>query len=343
MRKLIVKKNLNVRVGKASVNAACYQYLSPGSIVEVEDEVIIGDKYEGSDKWVKDPAGNYYWLGGFEQEKNDGSFNYHSKLPVALQNSSGEGNRVIIIDTGVNFSPSFFGNISTDEIDITDKSSNDKNHGTFIAGIIAAKHPELVGIATSSELISIRFKYDRNADVRSLINKFSLALDEATQKVTNSKNVLNIINISQGFKPFLVDENKEIFQSITQKIETLSKSCIIVAAGGDNKEILNPPYPASLDSVISVGCINATNLSILPSGKADIIMPKLNYKSIYTNLALSTDTGSSFATAIITALSSVVSDQPLSKAEILKKLKQYETRIADFDFQNLNTIQFNIP
>ena len=57
--KVTVTKYLNVRVGKASVNAPSYQYLAPGTILEVEDKTYKGDKYEDKDDWLKDAAGNY--------------------------------------------------------------------------------------------------------------------------------------------------------------------------------------------------------------------------------------------------------------------------------------------
>ena len=62
--KVTVKVFLNVRVGKPSVNAPCYQYLAPGTELEVDGNLYPGDKFEGIDTWLKDEAGNYYWSGG---------------------------------------------------------------------------------------------------------------------------------------------------------------------------------------------------------------------------------------------------------------------------------------
>ena len=59
--KVIVKDNfLNVRAGKASVNAPCYQYIAPGSEIEVDGQLYKGDLFDGIDTWMKDAAGNYY-------------------------------------------------------------------------------------------------------------------------------------------------------------------------------------------------------------------------------------------------------------------------------------------
>ena len=57
--KVTVKDYLNVRVGKPSVNAPCYQYIAPGSEIEVDGKLYTGDMYDGSDQWMKDEGGNY--------------------------------------------------------------------------------------------------------------------------------------------------------------------------------------------------------------------------------------------------------------------------------------------
>ena len=64
--KVLVKHFLNVRAGKPSVNAPCYQYLAPGSEVEVDGKLYKGDQFEGINTWLKDDVDNYYWSGGVE-------------------------------------------------------------------------------------------------------------------------------------------------------------------------------------------------------------------------------------------------------------------------------------
>lgn len=62
--KVAVKYYLNVRIGRPSVNAPCQQYLIPGNEIEVDGKLYDGDQFEGTYKWMKDEAGNYYWAGG---------------------------------------------------------------------------------------------------------------------------------------------------------------------------------------------------------------------------------------------------------------------------------------
>jgi len=44
--KVTVTKYLNVRVGKPSVNAPCYQYLAPGSELEMHGNLYKGDSFK---------------------------------------------------------------------------------------------------------------------------------------------------------------------------------------------------------------------------------------------------------------------------------------------------------
>ena len=66
--KVTVTKYLNVRVGKPSVNAPCYQYLAPGSILDVDGNIYKGDVFDGINTWLKDDSGNYYWVGGLDKD-----------------------------------------------------------------------------------------------------------------------------------------------------------------------------------------------------------------------------------------------------------------------------------
>ena len=113
--KVTVKDYLNVRVGKPSLNAPNFQYLAPGSILEVDGTLYPGDKFEGIDTWYKDEAGNYYWSGGVEKKVEDKKttesnlvaqiekIDYREliKLKNPLANGFGEGVKVAVLDSGI--------------------------------------------------------------------------------------------------------------------------------------------------------------------------------------------------------------------------------------------------
>jgi flagellum-specific peptidoglycan hydrolase FlgJ len=62
--KLVVTQNLNVRLGSPKLSAPSNVTLPPGTIIEVNDTPVTGDKFQSSTIWLKDAAGNYYWAGG---------------------------------------------------------------------------------------------------------------------------------------------------------------------------------------------------------------------------------------------------------------------------------------
>ena len=106
--KVTVKDNyLNVRVGKPSVNAPCYQYIAPGSIIDVDGKLYKGDKYGDSniDIWYKDALGNYYWSGGLNNKVADTTnlniidYNIKSPLPSEVKATKGNSITIGIVDS----------------------------------------------------------------------------------------------------------------------------------------------------------------------------------------------------------------------------------------------------
>src|SRR5260221_6326526 len=104
--KVTVNKYLNVRVGKPSVNAPCYQYLAPGSELEVDGQSYPGDTYKDINTWLKDATGNYYWSGGVQNNfTKDQSLDYWFDLleMIDVQKiEEGENANILILDSGIN-------------------------------------------------------------------------------------------------------------------------------------------------------------------------------------------------------------------------------------------------
>jgi subtilisin family serine protease len=295
--KLTVTVNLNVRVGKPSLNAPCYQYIATGSILEVDGTLYPGDKYDGINTWYKDEAGNYYWSGGVEEINQQ--INYNNlvlNIPVSWKETNGRGINVAVLDTGVNIShPDFKGIFnSTNAIDFTSSSSGIKdiyNHGTLMAGIIGARSSSnngITGVAPECNLYILKVGDDDGDFLPvNIIN----ALNWATL------NNIHIINMS-----FSINYNR--YLNIVNILNSI-QNCIIVAAAGENNILLetNFLYPAMHPQIISVGAINQL-INGEFNKELDYILPLLpvtsccgNNKSLY-----STESGSSMSAALLTGV-----------------------------------------
>ncbi len=240
--KVTVIKNINVRVGKPSLNAPCYQYLAPGSELEVDGKLYSGDKYDGNDQWYKDAAGNYYWSGGVElnqiqkQEPIAGGF---SKF---FQNYAGNGTGVgvAILDSGVDVNQPFLkGRIQKYDSFLEGKSIKSiSSHGTKVAGIIASDDPNLN--RNKSEIYCFRV-----ADKSNTIDSYAVEL--ALEHIDNNKQLfskIQVINLSLDIIPDYITRLQPIVDSLA------TKGIAVVVAAGENKSINNI---ASLNGVIKVG------------------------------------------------------------------------------------------
>ena len=267
--KLTVTVNLNVRVGKPSVNAPCFQYIAQGSTIEVDGNLYPGDKYEGIDTWYRDDAGNYYWSGGFKdintQIQNEipiispiifekyieenikdrtliNNVNYNDLLNIdsQIKNSDGINTIIGILDHYINENLPFKNHI----IHSNNKTINNPptSHGCAMAGLIAG-NSGIFGVAKSSTILELPiYNLDGHQDDNMIIE----ALDYFSNHYSRD---LIILNISQSLSK--VNDTK--FRSLASK-----ENLIIVSSAGTDSELLKDElqFPSSLLNVISVGSIS---------------------------------------------------------------------------------------
>jgi subtilisin family serine protease len=258
--KVTVKEYLNVRVGKPSVNAPTYQYLAPGSELEVDGILYNGDPFEGTDKWLKDGAGNYYWAGGIKEVEIQKSTypwwlkNNYFSIPD-LEKVDTSNIKIALLDTGISVNIDFdFSKITGYNYiaNSTEYKSDPNSHGTHCAGIIAAQGKLAYGIAPGVQLYIAKVCND--AGVPSLI-----AVKNALTDIYNGEKGtagIKIINMSFNLAPTTPAE-KQIIEDIKAIISKLSseKNCLLVSACGDEDWEWDY-FPASLPECISVGSIN---------------------------------------------------------------------------------------
>lgn len=218
-----------------------------------------------------------WWLTSIEWDKE------RTKL-------SGKGVTIAILDTGVDFQHNDLKSCDYEQLSVVpDSEENELDHGTAIAGIIAA-YPHnskgVLGIAPNSKIISIDVTNSETVDVSYLIKGIQLAI---------SKNV-DIINISIGVK----EDDRESHSIIK---EAYDKGIIIVASAGNymKNEVL---YPAAYDEVIAVGSLNKNGDIISPKGTIEnvLFLPGTNISTCLSDNNYAGVKGTSFSTAILTGM-----------------------------------------
>jgi subtilisin family serine protease len=320
--KVIVKDFLNVRVGAPSVNAPCYQYIAPGSELEVDGVLYTGDFFENSNKWMKDIAGNYYWAGGLKEippKKEDLPsffFNYNSlfkNIPQTTRDTKGKDINVAILDSGVDehhpdLSAAF---AQKNSVDCTGSSIGARDtfgHGTHVTGLIGARSDDnigIVGIAPACNMRNIKVLDDEG-------NSSAAALIKGLQKAKGIPVDIINLSLSISFKEY---------KNIVDAFNNLVKDTVAVVAAGNDDTLLKTDMllPAMSAEVISVGAVSADFVKRNPSPsfnkRLDYMLPEIKLMSCWPtekNL-FAEDHGSSMATALVTGLIALIMKETNNK------------------------------
>ena len=333
MKVTVKNKYLNVRVDKPSVNAPCYQYLAPGSELEVDGTLYKGDLYENADTWYKDEAGNYYWSGGVNEIsavnlENGGKWwlnNY--KIPELWNMGlTGKGVKIAVLDTGISYphpdlilNQKFLYDVTNSPSGYQDK----EGHGTHCTGIIKASYNGIgpTGIAYNADVYTCKITHDKAGDDSSyLADALAWAI---TQQV-------DIISISKGSA--IDDKSVE-----TQIKVAKSKGILIVAAAGNI--VSGYPhdhiyYPARYDGVLSVGGVDENNLVLSDSiltGETKIFAPGKNILSTYLNSGYCSLTGSSQATPFVAGVCALLLENKRKNEPSFKAIDIQNTLLSKAD------------
>lgn len=281
--KVTVKTFLNVRVGKPSVNAPCYQYLAPGTELEVDGNLYPGDRVEGIDTWLKDEAGNYYWSGGvnyapiqtFTPESRQAEKIILSELiglKTPLQ-GKGDGITIGIFDSGIDLRHSSLkaACISIDDFLTHPDPLIKCDHGTRVAGIIAANSDYLEGLAPESKLRIFRTCNSNGyTDDDAVIAAFEHILKNSWQ--------LDILNLSLDITYAYIPLVEKYVGKLTAQGTT------VVVAG----------YSSNLDDVSNIAQVKgAIPIGIIKNEKEEIENLSQNgfkkeYKLAYLNKEIQT-------------------------------------------------------
>jgi major intracellular serine protease len=227
---------------------------------------------------------------------------YYDSLNAQIKDSwkytKGQGVKVAILDTGVDYNHPDLRNAIVKEIDITpDRDPMDHfGHGTHVAGIIGARG-KMTGVAPECEIYSIKVLNDEGTGNDEWLYQGILAAIDLK---------VNIINMSLGSKVY----NPRVESAIKKAYD---QGIILVASAGNDGYVGNGidtmGYPAKFDEVISVGAVDydGNRASFSSVGKElDICTIGTNITSTYPNNQYVKLSGTSMACPFITGISALI-------------------------------------
>jgi subtilisin family serine protease len=237
-----------------------------------------------------------------EENYNDTYFQYQSYFKtnsiesLKAVSNGGKGIRVGIIDSGIYTQHEDFQGADIEEgynfVTNTTDTVDVDNHGTSVAGIIAAQENNgkgIVGIAPDATLIPIVVNYKGTGTVSHIVKGIMAAADDYNCK---------IINLSVGTRG-------DHLNSMSDAVEyALEKGIIVVAAAGNNGNS-TLIYPACLNGVIGVGAVDSegnvasysqrnTSVDVTAQGSS-------MYIPVYTG-GYSIRQGTSFSAPVVTGM-----------------------------------------
>jgi len=261
-----VKKPLNERGGKPSVNAPNNNYYNPGDLLEIID-IVNGDTIDNNSLWFKLNNGKYVWSGGVEgvvdietdvhEDIENTEVNIKvqdldiiKNLPKEIRNATGKGVTVAVLDSGINRKhPALENQITFSKNYIINEDIITNAHGTLVAGIIAGNSLDFKGLAPNARLEDYRIINNKNMVNR---KKLTEALNHLYSSIASHNSQIKIINMSLSIYKSNYDSIKDLLNKIT------NLGVIIVAAAGSPK---NPKLISNIKEIVRVGTRSAGDLS----------------------------------------------------------------------------------
>ena len=222
-------------------------------------------------------------------------------LPGLHQHFQGNGVRVAIIDTGVDFRhPDLRARVVRHANLLQNNPYRAEIHGTAMAGIIAAAINDfgITGIAPGADLIALRACWQTSADhPEGSCTSVSVAkaLDMAIQSGAQ------IVNMSFG----ATAPDRLMMQLLDAGAK---KSILFVAPVGNHKDLKEIPFPASHSKVLAVGGLDEQG-AFYPNAElasaADICAPASNLFTTVPSGRYNFMSGTSLSAAIVSGLLAV--------------------------------------
>jgi len=202
--------------------------------------------------------------------------------------ATGRGVRVAVVDSGVQRDhPDLAGQIALNANFVTDHADTAELHGTAVAGIVAARADNrvgIVGIAPHAELLALRGCWQSaGADTVCTSLTLALALHKAIERGAQ------VINLSLG---------GPADRLVQRLIESAQQRGAIVVAAADRRQPRGG-FPASLAKVVAV-------VDEGPASSPAMIAPGTDVPTTLPGSRWATVTGSSYAAAHVSGLLALV-------------------------------------
>ncbi len=250
-----VKVYLNERTGLPSVNAPNENYFMPGQVIDIE-EIVNGDDYEGISVWYKVKDAGYVWSGGMEglrgisidseKDLNIPRIVLVNKIIVkdSIPNGNGKGVIVGVLDSGIDLQHETINDNIIETKNFTNEGPLLSDHGTKVAGILAANDHIIKGISTEIGI--------RNYRIAKKNSVYPKGILKALEELKNHKKV-RLINMS-------LDIPQIIFDKVQDYVNFFYRSGIItIVAGGSSK---SGTKISNLKNVIVVKVLDNSSLNL---------------------------------------------------------------------------------
>lgn len=247
------------------------------------------------------PVGTCQEVRVLEQKTPWGIERIGSRLVNAVGNT-GKGIKIGVLDSGIDYNHDDLKGNYRGGYNIVDDNNDpmDQNgHGTHVAGIVAAEDNNIgvVGVAPQAYLYSVKvLAFDSTGSTSNIVGGLEWSVDNGMQ----------IINMSLGS----CENSISVGRAINN---TYNAGILIVAAAGNSGNAAGTgntmDYPASYDSVISVGAtdINDNRGKFSSTGpKLELSAPGVNILSTLNGNKYGTLSGTSMASPHVTGVAALI-------------------------------------
>ncbi|MGD8781290.1 MAG: S8 family serine peptidase [Ignavibacteria bacterium] len=236
-------------------------------------------------------------------------------------NTGGEGIRIGVLDTGIDYMHPFLGGGygdgqkvvgGYDFVDDDDDPMDLHSHGTHVAGIIAGRNDSLSGVAPDASLYAYRVLDERGEGSESdVISAIERSLDPNGDEDITDK--LDIVNMSLGSDE---GEPDDAMSTAVNNAVSLGITFCIAAGNRGSYGFFKIASPGMAESAITVGATDKSdNLAYFSSKgpvmgsysvKPDVLAPGVNINSSVLGEEYDTYSGTSMATPFVAGVAALL-------------------------------------